>query len=267
VGLEVYSHTTVTVTYQSLIVNMGHTLLGSLSTVFASNLPVPLLTVVNDGPSKPAAWQSFQWHRYDMSATPFTYDGKSNLFIEVAKIVSTLSGSTIATSETSNRPARGDLPRPVWAYSGKGGGGTTKTTGVLYTYPVHMRLVFATPPTPTLTIDGVRGGSSNMLWALTTPVTWTTHSNPNDNYVLFFDVAIANRPLSLPPIAGAYWLLLPFKAIWTGRIGASGSASFKLTVPNVPTLVGTKFYAQSGVYDDRLIFLAWTNVVDCIVQS
>jgi hypothetical protein len=267
IGLEVYSHTTVTVDYKRLVINMGHTLLTSLSTTFVNNIPTPLQTVVNIGPSALAPWKSFQWYRYDMSSSPFTYDGRNNLFIEVIKEVSTLTGSTIATSETSNRPARGDLPRPVWASSGKGGGGTTKTTGTLYSYPVHMRVIFAVPPTPTLTIDGVRGGSSSNLWALGTPITWTTHSNPKDNYWLMFDVALANRPLSIPPIGGVYRLILPFKTLWVGRIGTSGSAPFKLTVPNVSALVGTKLYAQSGVYNDLLTFLAWTNVVDCIIQS
>ena len=264
-GLEVFSHTSVTVTYQSLIISMGHTTLSTLSTTFANNIPKDLTTVLKMDSTSPMAWRASAWVRFDMSKLPFKYDGKGNLFIEVQKIIASVTST--ATCETTQYPSRPDLPRPVWGYSGKGGGGSNAATGSTYSTPLHMRLIFDAPPTPTLTIDGVRGGTSNNFFALGTPVSWTTHSNPGDNFWLMLDTGLSNPPWTVPPIAGVYYLLPPPKVLWAGRCDLQGNGPFKVKIPNVPTLVGVQVYAQTGIFDDRITYLAWTNVVDCIIQS
>jgi hypothetical protein len=115
-ALEVFSHTTVTVTYQSLMINLGHTLLTTLSRTYANNLPKDLTTVVALNSTSPMNWAASAWVRFDMSKTPFKYDGKGNLFIEVEKIIQSVSST--ATCETTQSPSRPDLPLPVWGYTG-----------------------------------------------------------------------------------------------------------------------------------------------------
>jgi hypothetical protein len=117
---------------------------------------------------------------------------------------------------------------------------------------------------PTLTIASTRSSTSRDYFHLGSTLTLTVQSNPGDFFVHTFDIGLRSIPLSIPSVQGDYWLPSVFNIFWMGSVPASGRHDFKLTVPNVPGLVGVHVYFQSVA---GLTVFELTNVADCIVAQ
>lgn len=260
IGFDVSPHVTGTVPYKALTVSMGHTLATVLSTTFAANLPNPTLVLAIKAlkmnyPSK-TAWDTINFN------SPFKYDGNSNLIIEVQKEIDRTASPSTVSHQTTNYPARTDIPRPLFAYGAGGSGQVNAATGSLFSDSSRIMWRLRVLNSATVSIASTRSSTSQDFFHLSAKVTLTVQANANDVYVNTIDFALRPSPGTIPGLQGAYWLPSLFNIIWIGVVPASGRGDMPLIIPNVSALVGKHVYFQSAALG---AILQLTNVTDCII--
>ena len=86
----------------------------------------------------------------------------------------------------------------------------------------------------------------------------------NEAFGVFLDDVLSSTPLSVPTIAGLYWLQPRFLALGTGTVQASGIGTLTVGIPSDPALVAARLYFQSVVVGGRF---ALSNVVDAVISQ
>lgn len=258
-GIELVPNTSNTTPYERFEISFDHTQSPNLSATFASNLTNPQL-VFQQTPGS-IAWTGATWNTIQF-ATPFVYDGRSNLVMEVVKVLDRPNNATI--SAVSHRilanPRRADWQTPIWAY-GVYGSGASMAASATTTYSTQLliRLLWLGPPT--LTIDCTRDPSRNYFHVGST-LTVTAHGNVGEAYFNALALALYPVGLPVPPLNGALWLNGGV-LLGLGPLDPTGQGSSSLTIPVNPTLVGLHMYFQS--LTAGAVFTL-TNCVDGIVE-
>jgi hypothetical protein len=249
-----------TLVYSSLTIRMENTTIPALSTTFANNLvnPTTVLAASNLTVSYPShlAWASIPLQ------VPFLYDGRSNLVIEIQKVLDRANNPPALTASAIlvNHPLRPDLPRPVWVFGGPGSGAWQAPTGS-DAGDQHLMMRFQWRDQRTLTVKSTRQGNQD-FFHLGATVTLDVHGQSGEVFVNTLDVNLQPSPVPTPPVMGFYWLPTFFNAFFLGVLDPSGLGTMSLVVPINQALVGTHMYFQSltAGADFR-----WTNVVDGII--
>jgi len=262
VALEVSPHVTGSVPYKQLDIVMGHTTLSTLTTTFATN--TPMSSVVFSRPNTTMNFPSKTTWYPIIFDTPFRYDGMSNLVIEIQKQINRPAVTATVSHQTTNYPSRADLPQALFAYGQGGSGQYQATTGSLFSVSSRIMWRLRFRDNPTLTIASTRSSTGRDYFHLGSTLTLTMQSNPGDFFIHTFDVGLRSIPLSIPGVQGDYWLPSVFNIFWMGSVPAGGRHDFKLTVPNVPGLVGVHVYFQSVA---GFVVFELTNVADCIIAQ
>lgn len=259
-ALDVSPHLEGTIRYKSLVITIGRTTTSSLSAFFAANLTSPV--TVYSRQNMTLAWPSRkQWTRITFQ-TPYLYDGRSNLVIDVRKVIDRQANPNLGTVSHQNQiPRRNDLPWPIWA-SGRAGSGAANASRATTWYnggPLLMRLVWSGAPTLTMNSTPQPGRQHYHLGAT---VHVTTQGTPGDVFFDALDVGL-RAPLQVPGIQGSWWLQGLFNVLFIGVLDQQGRGTFNLLIPNARVLVGLHFYFQGATAGPGGVY--FTNVVDGFV--
>lgn len=256
VGIEVHAQADAALIYQLLRIRVGNTTAAALTSNLVANAQ-NAQTVLNQS-GLFVNYATAGWTRIAFT-TPFLHDGLSSIVIDVQKVVDTQT-LPLVVMDVPSQPARTDLPRMMYAFGGPGSGASTATGALLSADPVCVRLVWNSAPTLRHRSD--LGGSGNH-YALGTPIDVTLTASNGSTYLLGFDVAFLASPLVVPGVAGVLHAAPPIARI--GSVGAGGLASFTLSIPADPFLVGVNVVFQGGVLDGVTGVGRWTNACDGFV--
>ena len=243
------------VIYKSLSIEMGHTKRTSLDPNFAVNLPKPT-TVVRVLATTYArrAWTSILFTR------PFTYNGKDNLVIQFRKVYDRKAYPVpgMVTMETSGNPGRKDLPKTAYTFGALGSGASNASTAkFLYPAPLKVRLLFG--GTPTLTLKSDPAGTKKYVFPLGGSMDFSVYGPKSSFFIAFMDAGF-QKPAVLPGIGGFPRVRLKFLLAY-GAV--PGPATWKVAIPNTPSLVGSKLVYQAVLVDPQSR-IDFTNATDNI---
>ena len=267
-GLEVAANYTGSVTYSFLQITLAHTTATSLSKTFASNLASGA-TVVLGGNDVTLNYVRGAWSQIAF-ATPFFYDGTSNLVIEIRKLIDRAKHPPQwrghLTMQTRGNPVRFDLPQQVYDFGPFGSGVSQATTSRLGSvYPMSIRLDWGGSPTLVLKSDPGGTTPNGATFALGTSFDHTVQGRPGANYAGLFSVGFAPSPFSHPILVGLGYLdLTRTVTLLSGTVPGTGFATTTMTIPTGASLVGLHATFQSVVVEGPL---KWTNAADAIVNQ
>jgi hypothetical protein len=260
-GIEVSPHVVGTVPYERLIIRLGLTPVATLSGIFANNAAV--FTTVFSQAGFSVNWASrTQWYPLTF-ATPFAWDGVSNLVIEIEKVVDRPNNPTLPTisHQNTSAPRRDDLPLPIFREGAYGSGAATAPTGSVYNGGTMLiRLQWAADPVQNITSTRASGRS---YFHLGSTVTVSVQGQSSELFLVLLDTSLTTGA-PIPPVTGLYWLP-GFLVLGSGALDASGAGGLSVTMPSNQRLVNAHLYFQTVVGSlSRLVF---TNVVDGIVAQ
>ena len=184
--------------------------------------------------------------------------------IEIQKVLDVRAQTPLFAGHlTSGYPGRSDLPRPIHAYGSLGSGAAAATTSfVSSSIPLKLRLVTSGP---ILTIKSDLGGLQvfKKVFALGGSMTLTNHDTAGNAFRNLVSLGYGANPW--PLFGGKVFLNLPAIPFNSGTIGADGSTSRTLQIPNLTNLIGAHLVFQGASVAPRQL-PRLTNSVDCIIS-
>lgn len=264
-GMEVLSQATLTATYPSLQITFSHVPPGgTLSTTFATNLPLP--QVVYAKINHTIAWTARQWQTLPLDV-PFLYDGTSDLVVEIQKTFDRVATPPpgLGHHQTDGDPSRAGLPIARNTFGTLGSGALLRTAATSSSVPMKIGFRFA--DLPTFTLRGPRGGTSSRVFAIGGNFDATLNGQPFGVFGSLIAFGWNAAPVSIPGIGGSVMVdLLTTTAYASGTLDPSGVATTNWTIPNDPTLVGTLVVFQ-GISTSSTLGLVMTNGTDLVINS
>lgn len=263
----------VPIDYVFLHITMGNTSANALSDDFDKNLPYPETMLYRK--NFRVDWKAGQWTwlRLFGGFQRLTFDGTSNLVIDIRKVAKPVSSGTV-TMATSGNPGRTDLP--AFKYTvGQGASNSNRATTTMQG-PVQMRLFCGWTPTLTIRSDRLATGSKN-VFALGGTVRLEIHGDqfsrqPNARYLLLVGTKF-HAPVRIPGLVGKLMVRSVVEIL--GKQVAMGPTTWRVGIPMDPALVGSRFAFQAlldttdaSPRTPPLLIreLTFTNGVDCIIR-
>lgn len=259
-GIEIHCQATASLVYSSLTLNLGPTTATSLQPTFANNFPTAPTNVLQ-AVGLQVNYLSNAWVQIPFT-TPYVHDGTSALVIEIQKVVQTAASYPFMTMSTSSSPSRTDRPNMVYAFSTPGGGASTSPTGPYAANPLSFRLVWA--GTPTLRNRGDLGSSQNQ-YNVGGTVLLTMNGPSSHLYLIAAATSFLPVAAPIPGITGDLRLNGPviFDA---GLLDPAGVATYTVSIPNNPALVGFYITYQGATVDPVSVGITLTNGTDHFVN-
>jgi hypothetical protein len=267
-GIGVHSQTTTggsgTLTYPLLKITAARGSATGLSPTFASNLVSPV--VVLNATNLPIQWVANSWTVIPFS-TPYVHDGRSDLVIEIQKIVvPTLD----LASRTIQNAGRTDLPRMINALGGAASGAHSAATATVttnYAPSLQLRWTSASPPgVATLKVRSDAASTWANQFALGRSVDITVQGAPGAPVFHLIAPGIHIRTTTSPLLDGRLWL--EGWLTWSqGILPASGETTITLPIPQNSALVGVYLAHQSIVAATPAPPWKVTNAADYYIRS
>lgn len=260
-GIQVHCQGTVTLDYQSLIINMGPATGTQLTTTFANNFASPPTNVLS-ATSLQLSYSSSQWLHIPFT-TPYVHDGVSALVIEIQKVIAPAASYPFATMSTSSSPQRVDRPNMIYSFGTPGSGASTAPTASVSAGALSVRLEW----TGTTTIRNLSDvGPSNNQYGIGTNVTLTVNGQPSNLFVIAAATAYLPTALPVPGISGDLRVDSPV-LFAAGLLDPAGVGTQLLAIPNDPTLVGFFLCYQAANIDPTTVAISLSNGSDHFINN